>query len=214
MTGVTILHHKPYSAKMHSMDKRCTSRRELKRHQTAMRLQQCALDLTVQHGFDGWTIEDLAEAADVSRRTVFNYFEGKAEVVLGPEPDLDDVCLDTFVEGGPTGHLFDDLLVLAREATREKADSEQYLAAVRTAIMNDPHLHRLVHERFEVAATLLGDCLQQREGDDFPLAKARTLLRMLMVFFDDALERLAADDSRTFHEHLDACVADTRVLLA
>jgi len=196
------------------MENVCTSRRELKRYETAKRLQQCALDLTVEHGFDGWTIDELAEAADVSRRTVFNYFEGKAEVVLGPDPEVDDECLETFVNGGPTGKLLDDLLVLAREATQEKTGSEQYIAAVRTAVMNDPHLHRLVQERFEVAATLLGDCLQQREGDDYPVARARTLLRMLMVFFDDALARLAADDSHTFHEHLDACVADTRVLLA
>ncbi|WP_278257802.1 TetR family transcriptional regulator [Nocardioides convexus] len=73
---------------MHSWISLC-NRREAKRHQTALRLQQCAVRLTVDKGFDGWTIDDLAVAADVSRRTVFNYFDGKAEVVLGPEPEVD-----------------------------------------------------------------------------------------------------------------------------
>ncbi|KRC53310.1 MULTISPECIES: TetR/AcrR family transcriptional regulator [unclassified Nocardioides] len=196
------------------MSELCTNRREAKRYQTALRLQQCAVQLTVERGFDGWTIDDLAVAADVSRRTVFNYFDGKAEVVLGPEPEVDDLQVEAFVAGGPTGRLFDDLLVLAHEATREKAGNEQHLPAVREAIMNDPRLIQLVHERFEVAATLLGDCIRQREGDDFPDLRVRTILRVLITCFDDALERLAADADRTFSEHFDDCVADIRSTLA
>ncbi|GAA3535610.1 TetR family transcriptional regulator [Nocardioides daeguensis] len=110
------------------------NRREEKRHLTALRLQQCAVRLTLEHGFDGWTIDDLAAAADVSRRTVFNYFDGKAEVVLGPEPAVDEELVATFVGGGPTGRLFDDLIVLAHETTRDQAGSEQHMAAVRDAV--------------------------------------------------------------------------------
>ena len=196
------------------MDQLCTNRRETKRYQTALRLQQCAVQLTVERGFDGWTIDDLAVAADVSRRTVFNYFDGKAEVVLGPEPEVDEQLMAEFVAGGPTGRLFDDLIVLAHEATREKADTDHQMAAVREAVMNDPRLIKLVHERFEVAAALLGDCMRQREGDDFPVARSRTILRLLITCFDDALERTGADSTRTFHEHFDACVADIRSALA
>ncbi|WP_141005302.1 TetR/AcrR family transcriptional regulator [Nocardioides humi] len=190
------------------------NRREAKRHQTALRLQECAVRLTIDRGFDGWTIDDLAAAADVSRRTVFNYFDGKAEVILGPEPDVDEEAMAAFVSGGPTGRLFDDLLVLAHEATREKADSERHIAAVRDAIMNDPHLLRLVHERFEMAAALLGDCIRRREGDDFPDEKVRLLLRLLMTCFDHALARLGEDASTTFTDHFDATVVDIRACLA
>lgn len=208
--------------KLHSWLRRCKdalmtepcNRRETKRHQTAVRLQQCAIQLTIDHGFDGWTIDDLAAAADVSRRTVFNYFEGKAEVVLGPEPEVDEVLVEEFVAGGPTGQLFDDLLVLAHQATREKAQTDHDMAAVRNAVMNDPRLLRLVHERFEMAAALLGDCIRQREGDDFPDARVRTILRLLITCFDGALERTAATTSRTFAEHFDDCVADIRTALA
>lgn len=196
------------------MKQTCTNLRETKRYQTALRLQQCAVRLTVERGFDGWTIDDLAAAADVSRRTVFNYFDGKAEVVLGPEPEVDEQLMAEFVAGGPTGRLFDDLIVLAHEATREKADTDQQMAAVREAVMNDPRLIKLVHERFEIAAALLGDCMRQREGDDFPVARSRTILRLLITCFDDALERTGADSTRTFHGHFDACVADIRSALA
>ncbi len=187
-------------------------RRETKRTQTMVRLQASAVQLTLEHGFDGWTMDDLAAAADVSRRTVFNYFPGKAEVVLGPEPDVSEELVATFIAGGPSGHLLDDLIVLAHEATRERGESDQHIAAVRDAIMNDPRLLKLVHERFEQAASLLGDCIRQREGD-FPDHQVRTILRLLITFFDDALERTAADDSLTFAQHFDACVADTRTVL-
>ena len=196
------------------MDQLCTNRREAKRNQTALRLQQCAVQLTVEHGFDGWTIDELATAADVSRRTVFNYFDGKAEVILGPEPEVEEERVEAFIAGGPTGRLFDDLLVLAHEATREKAASDQHIAPVREAVMNDPRLLKLVHERFEYAATLLGDCVRQREGDDFPEEKVRLLLRLLITCFDDALERVAEDGGTTFAEHFDATVADARSCLA
>lgn len=192
----------------------CINRRETKRHQTALRLQQCAVQLTVEHGFDGWTIDDLAAAADVSRRTVFNYFDGKAEVVLGPEPEVDEQLRAEFVAGGPTGRLFDDLIVLAHEATREKAGADQHIVAVREAVMNDPRLLALVHERFEVAAGMLGDLMRQREGEGFPVETSRTILRLLITCFDDALERTGTDTGRTFHEHFDRCVADIRGALA
>lgn len=192
----------------------CTNLRETKRHQTALRLQQRAVQLTVERGFDGWTIDDLAAAADVSRRTVFNYFDGKAEVVLGPEPEVDDELRAAFVAGGPTGRLFDDLIVLAHEATREKAGSDQDLATVREAVMNDPRLLALVHERFEVAAEMLGELIRQRQGEGFPVATSRTIMRLLITCFDDALERTGTDGDHTFHEHFDACVADIRGALA
>ena len=54
-----------------------------RRRATAYRISVCARSLTEQHGLDGFTMEDLAEAAGVSRRTLFNYFPGKVDAVLG-----------------------------------------------------------------------------------------------------------------------------------
>ncbi|TWG93235.1 TetR family transcriptional regulator [Nocardioides sp. J9] len=214
VTAVTFLHSVALGCKDALVIEACTNRREAKRLQTMLRLQHCAIRLTLDQGFDGWTIEDLAAAADVSRRTVFNYFEGKAEVVLGPEPEISDELLEAFVGGGPSGRLFDDLVVVAHEATREHELTELDLTQVRDAIINDPHLLRFVHERFELAAEQLGDLVRQREGADFPADRCRTILRLLMACFDDALERTTADPDRTFHEHFDASVADIRSALA
>ena len=63
------------------------SRRDTRRAETARRIRWAALELTREKTFDGWTMDELAERAEVSRRTLFNYFDSKADVVLGPEHD-------------------------------------------------------------------------------------------------------------------------------
>lgn len=199
---------------MHSMTELCTNRRQAKRLETAHRLQACAVQLTLQHGFDHWTMDDLASAADVSRRTVFNYFAGKAEVILGPEPEIDNELRDLFVAGGPSGRLVDDILALARTTVEEKGHHEHDLTAIREAVMSDPRLLALVHERFEMAAGLLGDAIRLREGADFPDDRVRLLLRLLMTVFDHSLERASQDPGKTFGEHFDTTVADARSALA
>jgi AcrR family transcriptional regulator len=56
-------------------------RRERKRRQTRERIEQAAMTLFLERGFDATTIEDITEAADVSKRSFFDYFPSKEEVV-------------------------------------------------------------------------------------------------------------------------------------
>lgn len=188
------------------------SPREAKRYETARRLQRCALQLTVERGYDGWTMDDLASAADVSRRTVFNYFEGKAQCVLGPEAELPPEMIAAFVAGGPTGDLVDDLVHLAQCATEDGSGDLDALPAIREAIITDPRLLALVHERFETITAMLAGCLREREGDAFPDSHARLLLHLLLIYLDAAVERAATDATRSFPELIAATVDDVRSL--
>lgn len=51
------------------------------RERTAQRLEQAAWELVAQRGFEAVTADAVAERADVSRRTFFNYFP-RVELVL------------------------------------------------------------------------------------------------------------------------------------
>lgn len=51
--------------------------RELRRRETERRIVRHTLRLTADRGFDGFTVQELAEAVGISRRTFFNYFPSK-----------------------------------------------------------------------------------------------------------------------------------------
>ena len=74
------------SARLHFVSESATGLRELKKVETTRRITLCAQRLTDERGLDGFTMDDLAEAAEVSRRTLFNYFPGKVDAVLGAAP--------------------------------------------------------------------------------------------------------------------------------
>src|ERR1700737_4393775 len=56
--------------------------RERKRQQTRERLTRMAVALFLDRGFEATTLDDIAAAADISRRSFFHYFTSKEDVVF------------------------------------------------------------------------------------------------------------------------------------
>ncbi|WP_344690966.1 mycofactocin system transcriptional regulator [Blastococcus jejuensis] len=56
---------------------------ESPREGTRARIERAALDLFTRRGFEGVTIDEVAEVAGISRRTYFRYFATKADAVWG-----------------------------------------------------------------------------------------------------------------------------------
>ena len=65
-------------------------RRERKRRETRERIEHAAMTLFLDRGFDATTIEDIAESADVSKRSFFDYFPSKEEVVFAWQDSFAD----------------------------------------------------------------------------------------------------------------------------
>jgi AcrR family transcriptional regulator len=89
--------------------------RERNRRRTASDLQQAALRLFTERGYDAVTIDDIAGEAGVSRRTFFRYFATKEDVLFSDQPDR---------------------LVELRKALAARPPEEPLLTAVRQAILS------------------------------------------------------------------------------
>ncbi|MGO4434359.1 TetR/AcrR family transcriptional regulator [Paenarthrobacter sp. RAF9] len=71
--------------------------RERKRAATRTAITAVARSLTAEHGLNGFTVEEVCEAAGISRRTFFNYFHSKEDAVIGSFSDeLPTDALDAF----------------------------------------------------------------------------------------------------------------------
>lgn len=75
--------------------------RERKRIETRQRIAGVALSLFLENGYDGTTLDVIAEGAGISRRTFFSYFKSKDDIILfGLEADWAEV-LEELLQTSP-----------------------------------------------------------------------------------------------------------------
>src|SRR5690349_2475721 len=68
-------------------------RRDRKKNETRRALRDAAHRLFAEKGFSRTTIDDITEAADVSRRTFFRYYDSKDDLLRTDIADLLPVML-------------------------------------------------------------------------------------------------------------------------
>ena len=71
-------------------------RRERKKQATRAALSGAAVRLSLEHGVEHVTVEQIADDADVSLRTFFNYFSSKEEAVVAGDAARGDVLVERF----------------------------------------------------------------------------------------------------------------------
>ena len=64
--------------------------RERKRRETHNRIQDSAKKLFIARGYEATTLEDIADAANISRRTVFHYFKSKDDILMSMAGGMGD----------------------------------------------------------------------------------------------------------------------------
>jgi AcrR family transcriptional regulator len=199
---------------MHSMTG-SAGLRERRRQETSSRIAAEARRLTDQHGLDHWTMDELADAVGVSRRTLFNHVAGKVDAVLGPPPQLPKDLVDTFRAGGPTGELIEDVAVLALAAVSGSDDDRESLAIGRRLLRRTPRLLLAAHERFEAMTQEFAEVLLARPGEPDDEHDAKLLLRLLVSLHDSALDQFLAEPvGRGFADHYEDALSSARRLLA
>lgn len=105
------------------------TRRERKKLETRKALEQAALRLFGEKGYDQTTVEDIAEAADVAVRTFFRYFASKQDVLFG-EVVMDRIKrLRTELANRPlTEDPLDSVIVVMQLLNFSRDEEEEVLA--------------------------------------------------------------------------------------
>ncbi|MFG1925050.1 TetR family transcriptional regulator [Cryptosporangium sp. NPDC048952] len=126
------------------------------------RLQQAALDLYRERGFDRTTAADIAERAGVNTRTFFRHFPDKREVLFDGEADL-RAALTRYVAEAPDGLSPVEVLLRAfREAAHILEDSRPFSEPRLALIATTPTLRERDLAKGEAMAAALAEALCRR----------------------------------------------------
>ena len=143
---------------------------ERKQRQARQRIIEAAQELFQEHGFDGVSVGDIAERAEVGRTTFFRHFRDKQEVVFAREQELLDlVATAGQADNAPPARSVTEgveqlgpvLLALCAHATADPAGYTRHFALIEQ--------HPELRDRDAVKMQQFGDKLSElltRRGSD------------------------------------------------
>jgi AcrR family transcriptional regulator len=175
--------------------------RERKKRQTREAIASAAMALFAERGFDAVTVADVARAADVSEKTVFNYFPAKEDLVLHGGEERRAALIDAIVMRPPGT----SLVTPFREATMAFIDAVERgpvegIVAVPRLVAQSKSLRDRLFLGWEHEAATLSPLIAEEagapEGDLVPAVVARTLAWTHRLVFRAAFTRLLAGDDR------------------
>lgn len=161
--------------------------RERKRRQTRRRIAESAIKLFASDGYEATTLDAIAEAAGISRRTFFYYFSSKEEVLAAWQQGLPEAFRDAVLEQSPD-RLPIQVVQTALLGLLENFDAHQ--AVIVNQIVHSSEQLRAVNQAkyLQMEQTVFGALCEL-----WPQAKRRKSLRMVAVVTVGAL-RLAIDE--------------------
>ena len=170
--------------------------RERKKARTREALQEAAMERFARQGFDGTTVEEIAEACEVSPRTFFRYFPTKEDVLFADAADRRERLLAVIAERPVGEPAFVALCAAMRTLTDDYRDDRAALVARFQIVAASPHLqaYKAEHQHGWEAAVV--DVLERRA-----LAQHATVSR-------DELQLVTAVTTAALRVALDAWVAD------
>lgn len=106
-------------------------------------IHSAATELTLEKGLEHATIEAIADEANISPRTFFNYFSSKEDAILGmQEPSIDEHLQNEFELTGDLLDNVSELLLTVAQSTYggDRATSRRYEVQARYPELNQRRL--------------------------------------------------------------------------
>jgi AcrR family transcriptional regulator len=178
--------------------------RERKKEQTRQLIADTARRLFEERGFDGVSVAEIARAADVAEKTVFNYFPTKEDLFYSRLEAFGDALLQAIRAREPGtsmlaavhGFLLDREGVFALDAPGGDDEATRQLRIVTRVITESPALlarERQVFDRYaESLAALIAEETGSHPDDAEPRAAANALLGVHRALIDYVRRRTLA----------------------
>jgi AcrR family transcriptional regulator len=139
--------------------------RERKKIKTRQAIRREAFRLIEENGYAATTVEQIAEAAEVSPSTFFRYFPAKEAVLLAD--DLDPAILDALAAQPPelspsqaVRRAYEDTMADMSDDEREFENTRQRL------IFSIPELKAAMYDEYHRTVTAFADAIGHRIGRD------------------------------------------------
>lgn len=150
-----------------------SSLRERKKLATRRSLRRAALDLIAERGFAHVTVEDIADAADVSPRTFFNYFASKEAALFGTDPEEAEMLRERVAREAPGEPVVDALRTIVASGVSARAAELAELGGDPADWLNrmkelrvDPHLRAAQAAQMAKVERALIEGIAERLGTD------------------------------------------------
>jgi len=147
--------------------------RERKKAKTRAAIRDHALRLIREQGYDATTVEQIAEAAEVSPSTFFRYFPTKEDVVL--QDDLDLLWIDAY-RAQPAGLApLTAMRVALREAFANMSGDDMATLRQTMDLAAIPAVRARMLDEFARTNQMLATAIAERSGrtpDDFAVQTA------------------------------------------
>lgn len=173
------------------------------------RLQQAALELYRERGFDQTTTAEIAARAGVNERTFFRHFPDKREVLFGGESDLRAALMRAVAEA-PDGLQPLDLLLRAfRKVEHILEDNRSFAEPRLHVIAATPALRERDLAKASSLTDAVAEALRQRGVAD---RLAGLAARTGWAAFHQAVQAWIDDSSQSLDAHLLQAFDDLRAL--
>jgi AcrR family transcriptional regulator len=175
--------------------------RERKKRQTREVIAQTAMKLFAARGFDAVTVADVARAADVSEKTVFNYFAAKEDLVLHGGEERRAALVEA-IRTRPSGASIVEPFRAGTMAfiDRLRDDPVESIVVVPRLVAGSKTLRDRLFLGWEQEAATLAPVIAEEAGagaDDLvPAVVARTLAWTHRLVFRAAFTRLLAGEDQ------------------
>ena len=175
--------------------------RERKKRETRETIARSALALFGERGYDAVTVADVARAADVSEKTVFNYFPAKEDLVFVRGEARREALVEAIRSRPPGTSLVEPFRRQTDELIEQvERGSEDAIVAIPRLVMASAGLRERLFLGWEREAALLTPVIAEETGvahDDVVAGVvARSLAWTHRLVFRAAFTRLIAGEDR------------------